>query len=168
MTYKRNGYVMLNIPDHHRASTDGYVYEHVVLAEKYIGRSLKPEEVVHHENEIKDDNSIENLKIFRTSSDHTRYHNTGIKVMMDDGTYIAPEIKRLLSCEQCGSTFEFKSKRSKYCSQKCSKIARRVVERPSKDKLEELINEFSFVAIGRMFNVSDNSIRKWAKSYGII
>ena len=38
----------------------------------------------------------------------------------------------------------------------------------SKDELEELIKHNSFCAIGRMFGVSDNSIRKRAKRFGLI
>ena len=37
----------------------------------------------------------------------------------------------------------------------------RIVERPSREELKELIRTKSFLEIGRMFNVSDNAIRKW-------
>ena len=33
--------------------------------------------------------------------------------------------------------------------------------------LKNLIRNKSFVDIGRMFNVSDNAVRKWCKKYGL-
>lgn len=38
----------------------------------------------------------------------------------------------------------------------------------SKDELQKLINEYPMTQIGKMFNVSDNAIRKRAKNLGII
>lgn len=44
---------------------------------------------------------------------------------------------------------------------------RKVKDRPSKDSLENLIQNHSFVQIGRIYGVSDNAIRKWCKGYGL-
>ena len=70
-----NGYVSYYNPKHHRASSNGMLYEHVRVAEEKLGRELKDDEVVHHINGIKSDNRKENLLIFATRSDHTAYHN---------------------------------------------------------------------------------------------
>jgi Zn finger protein HypA/HybF involved in hydrogenase expression len=43
----------------------------------------------------------------------------------------------------------------------------RKVDRPSREILEEEIKENTMVSIGKKYGVSDNSIRKWCKSYGI-
>jgi transposase-like protein len=45
---------------------------------------------------------------------------------------------------------------------------RRKVERPSKEDLQKLIKDMPITHIGKMFGVSDNSVRKWAKRYKII
>jgi len=43
----------------------------------------------------------------------------------------------------------------------------RKTERPSKEDLEKLINSKPMTSIAKVYGVSDNSVRKWAKSYGI-
>lgn len=52
---------------------------------------------------------------------------------------------------------------TKYCSVVCSAIGRRKVERPNKNQLLKLLETKSYCEVGRMFNVSDNAIRKWLK-----
>lgn len=50
--------------------------EHRHVMELHLGRKLSPEELVHHINENKADNRIENLEIESWSS-HTAHHNAG-------------------------------------------------------------------------------------------
>ncbi len=64
---KKTGYVVITIGKNKGA------LQHRVIVEKKIGRKLKKGEVVHHDNEIKDDNNIDNLKIM-SPSDHGRHH----------------------------------------------------------------------------------------------
>jgi hypothetical protein len=44
----------------------------------------------------------------------------------------------------------------------------RKVVRPDKEQLQNLLNEKSFVEIGKMYGVSNNSVRKWCKKYELI
>ena len=66
-------------------------------------------------------------------------------------------------CIDCGK------KISRGCSRclKCNSKYHRVVERPTREELKILIRNKTFVDIGKMFNVSDNAVRKWCKLEGL-
>lgn len=49
------------------------IKEHIYLMEQHIGRKLKANEVVHHINEIRNDNRMCNLKLM-THGEHSRLH----------------------------------------------------------------------------------------------
>ena len=66
----------------HRGSGEHKTYEkskgrqvHRQVAERILGRKLRPGEVVHHINGDKRDNRPENLQIFASQAEHTRWHN---------------------------------------------------------------------------------------------
>lgn len=52
------------------------------------------------------------------------------------------------------------------CS-KCYAKSIRTVERPSAEQLLEEVATSSFAAVGRKYNLTDNAIRKWCKTYGL-
>ena len=64
--FKMAGYIMVRRPKHPNADNKGYVREHRLVMEKYLGRYLKSTEKIHHKNAIKDDNRLKNLEIVVT------------------------------------------------------------------------------------------------------
>lgn len=82
-TYNDQGYKLIFCPDHKFADKDGYVREHRIVVEKIIGRTLHSFEVVHHINEIRDDNRAENLMLFKNNGSHLKYHR-GCAISDDD------------------------------------------------------------------------------------
>ena len=149
-------------------------YEHRVVAERMLGRSLMPGEEVHHIDEDKRNNKEENLIVFKTCADHTRFHNGGKLVKNDDGTYscvaiTTEKVRKTLEvrvCQKCGVDYDAKYKEQKFCSPKCAGFSK-VDNRPSASELKELLSKNSFEAVGRMYGVSGNSIKKWCKKYEI-
>jgi hypothetical protein len=63
------GYVKVWRPDHPH-SQRGRVWEHRVVMEEHLERTLLPDETVHHRNGRRDDNRLENLELW--SSRHPR------------------------------------------------------------------------------------------------
>ena len=70
-----DGYVLVHLPEHPFSDKAGYVKEHRLIVEKFIGRYLKSEEVVHHIDENPSNNSIHNLMLFPSHSKHMSFHH---------------------------------------------------------------------------------------------
>ena len=73
--------------------------------------------------------------------------------------------KKSKTCALCGTII---SPQATWCKQ-CYAVAQRTIERPTKEELFNLLTQHkgNFSLIGRMFNKSDNAIRKWCKSYNL-
>lgn len=68
------GYRLILVPGHPRSNVNGYVREHIYIAEKALGKPLPPGAVIHHVNETKADNGPGNLVICQDEAYHRLLH----------------------------------------------------------------------------------------------
>jgi hypothetical protein len=109
-----NGYVVIYMPSHPKAmkskNWNGYVYEHIVVAEKDIGRSIRDDEEVHHLDFNRLNNSPENLLVL-TSSSHKKLHHW---LKANNVNPIRKEITRCKTCK-----YPLSNEQKAYCSDDC-------------------------------------------------
>lgn len=131
-------------------------FEHRLVAELAFG-AIPEGYHVHHINGTPGDNRICNLAIL-SKADHARLHHGYSPVIQCAWCHQPTEVHfaRILRSSQV------------YCSRRCRGLAQRKANRPSKEYFAELLYDLqNWSAIGRMYGVSDNAVRKWAKSFGI-
>lgn len=168
-----NGYRIVYMPKHERAFTNGTVYEHVLVAEKILGRKIKPCEVIHHKDFNRLNNSADNLIVFASKSEHVRFHSNGcdqgLLIALDDGAYECAEIRHKYdnyhdSCPVCAG---IKSITAAMC-QACRR-ADNAKNIPSKgDLLDEIFScNGNFESVARRHGVTSNTVRKWCRRYGM-
>ena len=162
--FMRGEYLAVMMPHHHLACKDGYVYLHRLNAEKKLGRKLLDTECVHHKDENKLNNELNNLVIFKTKADHTAFH-MGCKATLIGDTYVCiDKIGKNLTCPIC--KINTMHKQSTMC-ESCRRIKSRKVVRPSKEKLLSLILQYPMTKVGEIFGVSNKAIERWCKSYDL-
>lgn len=70
----KDGYLSLNVGIHPRANKHGFVLEHILIAERALGRTLPPGAEIHHHNGINNDNSPGNLVLCDSRAYHKMLH----------------------------------------------------------------------------------------------
>jgi len=88
--FKSNGYWIVYYPDHPFANSQGsgYVRHNRIVMEKYLGRYLDQFEVVHHCNQKRDDDQIENLELMTNSSHLSLHHKNRPKLRNSLGKFV--------------------------------------------------------------------------------
>jgi hypothetical protein len=123
---RSDGYVDVWAPKHPLARVDGYVFEHrkIMWDAKIL---TEPELEVHHRNEIRDDNRIENLEV-KDGAQHALDHAEERGYVVNQyGTWVvkprelrvsAPRPAR--NCIHCGQPVSLRLKRDAvYCAPRC-------------------------------------------------
>lgn len=121
-----------------------------------IWKGRKMSLILDHINGIANDNRLENLRIVCPNCNAT----------LD--THCGKNNPQSLPFCPCGSRI---ARGRKFCNRKCfsaygatgPKPLCRKVERPDKQFLMQEVASTSYVAVGRKYGVSDNTIRKWLK-----
>lgn len=111
-----------------------YVYQHRLVMEARVGRFLESDEVVHHKNGNRSDNSIDNLELLSGgTAGHAAHH-----LATDSGWGWKKGVPRLyarkpeISCPVCGNPFRPKRRTTsdgkqvdtKTCSFSCGQTLR--------------------------------------------
>lgn len=95
---KKGGYLYAVVPDHPNRTKSNYVLHHRVVMENHLGRLLTENEVVHHLNEDKKDNRIENLEVM-TKEEHGRHHGQAGRIQFFN-------VRIVIRCS-CASLIEY-------------------------------------------------------------
>lgn len=176
----RRGYPAICDRNHHKAGNNGIIEIHYIIAEEILGRELKPEEVVHHIDENRENFNKNNLMIFDNVGSHTCYHdckryNTDMKLTRIAGIWHCESLTKehhlgkyqntnMWICPICSGPM--KSKYANMC-ENCY-LKQKAMNIPTKEELlAELSNFKSFKELGRKYKVSDAAVRKWCKKYGL-
>lgn len=93
------GYVLLYRPDHREADKRNYVKEHRLVYEEFYNVCLLPWTLIHHLNNIRDDNRPENLEAV-TRGQHCKIHGPDYRADMTNR-----------KCLQCGSNKTYINKK---------------------------------------------------------
>jgi len=67
-------YIQVYAPGNPDSDSHGWIMEHRLVMAKHIGRPLKKTEIVHHRDENKTNNHIDNLQIVNLS-EHAKHHH---------------------------------------------------------------------------------------------
>ena len=88
------GYARVKMSGHPHANWGGYVYEHVVIAERALGKPLPPKVVVHHVDRNGANNAHTNLIICENQAYHYLLH-------LRTRAYVATGDPTKLRCMYC-------------------------------------------------------------------
>lgn len=120
---------------------------------EWMGVSIPLE--LHHIDGNKRNNNFENLKILCPNCHALTPNHAGkkLKKKKEDRA----KNKRIKLCK-CGKTIKKTSKNCRECSYRKK---RKILVRPDINTLIKLVDEIGYIATGRKYGITDNTIRKW-------
>jgi hypothetical protein len=148
----KGDYTYAVVPEHPKCTKNGYVLEHRIVMENYLGRILDDDEVVHHLNGNKKENEIENLEL-ALKREHIKHHalKQGQKMVI----LKCPECNKIFE-RRLGLTFLQKGGRHKYtcCSRSCSGKFSRYIQLHGKTATVESAISGNIVSL---YNTNDDN-----------
>jgi hypothetical protein len=105
----RAGYVFVHAPQHQRANTGGYVFEHILVIESVVGHNLALGVVVHHRDGNKQNNEPWNLTTFQSSTAHNISHRR-LRAAQDCGN---PDYRKCIYCQKYDAVDNLFQKKNK-------------------------------------------------------
>jgi hypothetical protein len=165
-----NGYVMAYCPKHPKATKSGYVYEHILVAEKMLGRYLNDDEQVHHLNFNRLDNRKKNLLVL-TKGQHTKLHNfidriEGLQEMMESESDDKHHVEQCLNCQE----YILENGNENFCNRDCQKEyydGNKHIP-VTKEELAGMLETMNKVEIAKKFNTNRSNVQNWERRYGLI
>lgn len=138
--YLTNGYVHLVLLNHPKADKKGRYYEHRWVMEKHLGRFLERSEVVHHLDENRSNNGLDNLQLMLNSEHSSTHHSKRkpkkvigvckcckrtIKLIANEYCFkcyfdIKRKARPFEKCSNCGNIRQLTSKKRMIC-ESCAK-----------------------------------------------
>jgi predicted nucleic acid-binding Zn ribbon protein len=140
----KSGYLVVYAPWHPKCwKSSQLVFVHRLVMESHIERILESKEQIHHLDENKLNNNIENLQILSNSDHHCMHHNN-IKI-----TY----------CIVCGKIVKH-TKYNKYCSAECGFIGKRKVSDEDIIKIYKNNKNLPMYKIAKLVGISNVGLKK--------
>lgn len=162
-----NGYRMIYMPDHHEAvrtgAMEGYVYEHRLIAERFMGRQLTDNEDVHHLDGNRANNLNRNLLVLETGQ-HMKLH-----VWLQQHTIIpikGSKVDRERTLKYCNCGCQIENDAS-FCSTQCRDKGRRLIPELTAPELDKLVWSKPTTEVAKDFGVSNVAVAKLCKKLEI-
>jgi DNA-directed RNA polymerase subunit RPC12/RpoP len=128
-------------------------YECAICHQEPIWQGKELTLILDHINGINNDDRLENLR-WVCPNCNQQLETTGSRNLKQK-TFV-----KKYFCQDCGIEISKTSVRCKTCSMKARAIPIEEM-RVTREELKDLIRHQSFVSIGKKYQVSDNTIRKW-------
>jgi hypothetical protein len=167
--YIINGYVAVKRPDHPRKMQDDLVYEHILIAEKMLGRELIDDEQIHHLDFNRQNNKKSNILVLKKGM-HTKLHNwidrMNLQTIIEsasDGEY---HVEQCLNCNEYITSYS----NDKFCNSECQKefYDQNKHIPVSKEELKSLMDTMNKVEIANKLNTHRSNIYVWLRDYELM